>query len=95
MKNEKMKPTFEPVSAEEAKRIRAFRDVVESQSGTVDCGSGFIDPYVACSGKGPGVGCCFRPNSQDVFGICAPASGTVAYPLKCITNPTELPPDWP
>lgn len=100
MENNEKKPTFEPVSAEEAKKIRAFREKVDMLSGTVDCGSGFRDPYVACYGKAEGEGCCMRPNGQDVFGVCAPTSGTTAFQLKCISDPTQLPdgpglPDWP
>lgn len=93
MKNEKMKPTFEPVSAEEAKKIRAFRESVNMQSGTVDCGSGSHDPYAVCSGKAEGAGCCLTmPNGQNVIGYCAKnVSGTEDGGLKCITNPTEVP----
>lgn len=91
MKNNKNKTVFEPVSAEEAKKIRAYRENIITQSGAIDCGSGSHDPYSSCIGKPEGVECCVtRPNGQNEIGICANASGTDGN-LMCITDPTQVP----
>ena len=57
MENDKKKPTFEPVSAEEAKKIRAF-DSVGLNSGT-ECASGDEPKKKACEGKSSGAYCCW------------------------------------
>lgn len=100
MENNEKKPTFEPVSAEEAKKIRAYREKIITQSGGIDCGSGSHDSYGSCIGKPEGVPCCVtKPNGQNEIGICARESGTDSN-MKCITDPTQLPdgpslPEWP
>ena len=96
MEDNKKKPIFEPVSAEEAKKIRAFKEGISPKSGTVDCGSGFHDSYASCATKNYGEACCLTlPNGENVIGYCAnninSESGTTDGTLKCITNPTEVP----
>ena len=58
MENDKKKPTFEPVSAEEAKKIRSF-DGKDLFSGTTECASGDEPKKKACEGKSSGAYCCW------------------------------------
>lgn len=93
MKSGNNKIVFEPISAEEAKQVYAYRETFNPHSGDLDCGSGFNDPYMTCRGKSVGSKCCITlPNGQNVIGTCAVNSTSTAIDgLLCITNPTEVP----
>ncbi|MCM1256188.1 MAG: hypothetical protein NC221_08730 [Duncaniella sp.] len=66
MKDTSKKPAFEPVSDEEAKKIRASSGSLNPTSAT-ECPSGENAQIVACNGKYEGDQCCY---STDIYGRC-------------------------
>ena len=66
METDKKKPTFEPISAEEAKKIRAILDSIDPTSAT-ECPSGEFAQIIACNGLLEGDECCWN---SDIRGHC-------------------------
>lgn len=87
MENNKKKPIFEPVSAEEAKKIRASGDKEGRWDSGVLCESGVIGPQQACIGKGIGAACCYMRDGEELHGKCVEFG---SYPpdtllsMKCV-----------
>lgn len=71
MENNKKNPIFEPVSAEEAKKIRSYKggESLTSGSGAI-CESGISDPWQACISMSSGAECCYYENGQEKRGKC-------------------------
>ena len=67
--NNQKKPTFVPVSVEEAKKIRAYEGTKTPHSG-VECPSGGEDAYSVCMNKSEGDECCYYNNGHEVHGHC-------------------------
>ena len=90
MENDKKKPTFEPVSAEEAKRIRAYNGGESMTSGSgVECTSGSTDPYAVCQLSHYGQECCYLRNGEEIHGVCDWAGGFVEVGrLVCTDHPS-------
>ncbi|MDE6344647.1 MAG: hypothetical protein K2L69_07910 [Muribaculaceae bacterium] len=94
MENDKKKPTFEPVSAEEAKKIRATGNKDGQWNSGVLCESGITTREGACIGKSEGADCCYYQNGNELHGKCVEFG---LYPpgsllsLKCVTSLTKLP----
>lgn len=89
MENDKKKPTFEPVSAEEAKKIRASGNKDGSWDSGVLCESGVQDAQQACIGKGSGAPCCYMLNGQEKIGKCVEFGTfppTSLLSMKCIVD---------
>ena len=86
MEDNKKKPVFEPVSAEEAKKIRATANHDVPPSG-LECPSGGDREYDSCSGKNEGDWCCFDSGNKN-YGHCSHEFGSQSR-LKC-TGPFTL-----
>ncbi len=80
MKDSTKKPVFEPVSAEEAKKIRATAGEDVPPSG-LECPSGGDREYDSCYGKNEGDWCCIDLGEKN-FGRCRYESGSYSK-LKC------------
>ena len=96
MKNEKMKPTFEPVSVEEAKKIRASGNKDDRQdSGITRCESGIQDKWAACWLKTDNDPCCYWDGGQEKRVICINTNFSTIEPpstllyMMCKTEPWE------
>ncbi len=98
MENDKKKPTFEPVSAEEAKKIRATGNKEGRWDSGVRCESGIQDKWAACWLKTDDDPCCYWDNGQEKRGVCVvgppPYEPEPPYPetflrLQCKTEPWE------
>lgn len=89
------KPTFEPISQEEAKKIRAFEDNEgNTLNSGVDCGSGFDGIETPCLNKPEGADCCYFNNGEEHHGKCVyygsdPVDSFMS--MKCIVHPTDVP----
>lgn len=97
IENSNKKTVFEPVSAEEAKKIRgAFTEKNSNKLSGIECPSGGDFIYEPCIGKYEGAICCFHSGANDIYGVCVnDESGPTAYTLRCATDPSHFPPDWP
>lgn len=85
MKN-KTKSIFEPISSEDAKKIKAYAEGGRYDSG-VECPSGGVDESAACQGKPEGAECCYYGHNGPVRGTCQyDGPGTVAMPYKCVEH---------
>lgn len=93
MKDSTKKPVFEPVSAEEAKKIRATVNNDLPPSG-LECSSG--DAYSACYDKSLNDWCC-EDRGDRYYGRCGydendqPSGSTNPRILKCIEKPGVFP----
>ena len=94
MENDKKKPTFEPISAEEAKKIRAYGESREAPPSGLECQSGGDRMYEPCLGKSEGAWCCYMENGGNVYGRCiVDNSGPALLHLRCKTQHEVGP--WP
>ena len=85
-KNNQKKGVFEPVSAEEAKKIRAYENGNGgSWESGIECASGG-DAVELCFGKYPGAPCCYLYNGKEVYGKCVYFNGTTALDLICVSD---------
>lgn len=93
MEDNMKKPVFEPVSAEEAKKIRATANDDVPPSG-LECSSG--SAYAACEGKSEGYWCC-EDRGNRYYGRCGyddndrPSGSTLPRQLKCKEIPGVFP----
>lgn len=68
---ESKKPIFQPVSAEEAKRIRATAGkTTDYPPSGLECTSGEESRYSACRNKPAQEWCCWNDNSTIRYGRC-------------------------
>ena len=89
MENDKKKPTFEPVSAEEAKKIRATGNKDGSWDSGVLCESGITTREGACIGKAEGADCCYMTNGEEQIGKCVEFGSyppTSLLSMKCVVE---------
>lgn len=96
MKRDKNQPIFEPISPEEAKQIRAYRESRNLTSGSgIECPSGSADAYTVCQTSHSGAECCYLDNAgNEVHGVCVFGGGFVEVDrLKCSNLPWEVDPD--
>lgn len=88
---EKKKQVFEHVSAEEAKKIRAYGggESMTSGSGSLCPPSGATDPWAVCQLKHEGEKCCYRDHAgMEVYGTCVFGGGFgEVNRLKCVERP--------
>ena len=68
MENDKKKPTFEPISAEEAKKIRATSNNDGRWDSGVLCQSGVSTREEACISKYSGADCCYYEHGMELRG---------------------------
>ena len=88
MKNDSKKPVFEPVSIEEAKKIRATRAEGDNPPSGTLCTSGVEN---TCSGKFENDWCCVDTGYRRYYGRCQHPSGTKYGSLQCIELPGVFP----
>lgn len=67
MKKDEKKPTFEPVSVEEAKKIRANVGSTINPTSATECPSGDKPQLQACKGKSYWDECCWN---SSIYGRC-------------------------
>lgn len=77
MKDDKKKPIFEPITPEEAKKIKASGTYDSWDSGVL-CTSGSTDRYEVCQEKYHGADCCYLDNAgNEIYGKCDWAGGFI------------------
>lgn len=92
MESNNKKPVFEPISPEEAKKIRAYDNTRENPPSGLECLSGWGSMYDPCIGKGEDDWCCYHSGFSEIHGKCRmSSSGTEGIRLICVTNGT---PPW-